>query len=219
MDPPLPPHTTVDLPGSNREAHIRHARPRLPTAGGSLQNVPEKDVLGPLLHVSVQCVQTWMPFEPDPMGTFHWPSITLSGPSRGLISACALIRQRHSPECLRDVRGISLRRVASPRGGVCDFELMDRSWSARAEEPTLWHTYLEAQCHQVCAAERAVLGFHLLKLFLCVVGGLPSLSPVMCGAKGGSIGRKNSAILMAEYVRIHSTQPLATIPLNGQCLA
>jgi hypothetical protein len=91
------------------------------------------------------------------------------------------------PECgLRDVRGISLRRVASPRGGVCDFELMDRSWSARDEEPTLWHTYLEPQCPQVCAPERAVLGC-TFKLFLCGVGGLCVMSQVLCGVKGGSI--------------------------------
>ena len=66
---------------------------------------------------------------------------------------------------------------------------MDMSWPARAEEPTLWHTYLEAQSLKCCvllAAGR--FGVHLSALPFCVVGLLPAMSLVLYGVNGGSIG-------------------------------
>ena len=148
MDPPLPPHTTGDLPGSNRDSP-RQTLNRGLTAGGSLQNVPE-------MTYWVLCCICLVYKHGCPLGRTQWgPSIGPASHSLGRREASyrhAGYSVRGTPrEGLRDVRGISLRRVASPRGGVCDFELMDRSWSARDEEPTLWHTYLEAQSPQVCA--------------------------------------------------------------------
>ena len=80
-------------------ASIRHNRwPRSPSSSPSsgLTN-PLRGSASPSPVVYLSSIQTWMPFGPDPMGTLHWPSITLSGPSRGLISACGILRQRHYP--------------------------------------------------------------------------------------------------------------------------
>ena len=150
MDPPLPPHTTGDLPGSNRDSP-RHAQPRPHYCGWrSLQNVPERTYW-------VLCCICLVCRHGCPLARTQWePSIGAEHPTLWAV-ARPHIGMRDTPSealpecCLRDVRGISLRRIASPRGGVCDFELMDRSWSARDEEPTRWHTYLEAQSPQVCA--------------------------------------------------------------------
>jgi len=136
------------------------------TAGGSLQNVPE-------MTYWVLCCICLVYRHGCPLGRTQWghpigPASHTLGRREASYRHAGYSVTEALPECPRDVRGISLRRAASPRGGVCDFELMDRSWSARDEEPTLWHTYLEAQSLKCCvllAAGR--FGVHLSALPLC----------------------------------------------------